>query len=75
MIDVLNITFRMSIQTSCDIYKSCDKVPETQMMASNGQGFLQFQVRVFLSLCRETNRLIEAPSPSTSYSLMRREMD
>jgi hypothetical protein len=42
--DALNVTFRMSIQSSCEIYRSCDKVPETQMMASNGQGFLQFQV-------------------------------
>ena len=43
-LDVLEITFRMSANTTCHLYRSCDKVPEAQMMASNGQGFLQFQV-------------------------------
>ena len=42
--DILSITFRLSLDTSCDVFKSCDKVPETRMMASNGQGFIQFQV-------------------------------
>ncbi len=42
--DVLNVTVLMSMNTTCQLYQSCDKVPETKMMASNGQGFIQFQV-------------------------------
>ena len=43
MIDVLNITFLLSAETTCAIFKSCSKVPETRRMASSGQGFIQFQ--------------------------------
>lgn len=44
LVDALNITVVMSAAATCEIYRSCGKVPETTMMASNGQGFLQFQV-------------------------------
>ncbi len=46
--DVLNLDFRMSASTSCGIFSACEKVPETRMMASSGQGFLQFQVYLLL---------------------------
>jgi hypothetical protein len=46
LLDVLNLTVRMSANATCEIYKSCNKVEETTMMASNGQGFLQFLVKI-----------------------------
>ena len=57
-IEALNLTFYFSANATCELFRSCSKVPETMMMASNGQGFLQFQVE-FLGDCREIMLLVE----------------
>ena len=41
--DALNVTFAISASSVCELFRSCNKVPETMMMSSNGQGFIQFQ--------------------------------
>lgn len=43
LLDALNVTFALSPDSVCELFRSCNKVPETMMMASNGQGFIQFQ--------------------------------
>ena len=39
----LLMDFHISLNTTCNLYASCSKIPEISMMASSAMGFLQFQ--------------------------------
>lgn len=41
--DALEIDLHMSLNTSCNIYTSCHKIPEITQMSASAMGFMQFQ--------------------------------
>ncbi len=43
ILDVLEADLHVSLNTTCNLYKSCSKIPEVTMMSSSAMGFLQFQ--------------------------------
>ena len=51
-LDVLFIDVYVNILSTCDIFKSCNKVPEVAQLANTARGFLQFQVYIYIYIYR-----------------------